>query len=87
MSGASIATMTSLISSIGQTIKMRMMTMMTMMVLMINMVMVAKACVPGSPFVTIGEFSFVHVCAGAFSFVSQGGAGGRQVRWKGQAFN
>ena len=44
--------------------------MMTMMVLMINMVMVAMACVPGSPFVTIGEFSFVHVCAGAFSFVA-----------------
>ena len=99
VSDASIATMTSLISSIGQTIKMRMMTMMTMMVLMINMVMIAMACVPGSPFVTIGEFSFVPVCAGAFpfvalfffvgafSFVSQGGAGGRQVRWKGQAFN
>ena len=44
--------------------------MMTMMVLMINMVMIAMACVPGSPFVTIGEFSFVHVCAGAFSFVA-----------------
>ena len=50
---------------------MRMVTIMTMMVLMINMVMVAMACVPGwVPFVTIGEFSFVHVCAGAFSFVA-----------------
>ena len=71
---------------------MRMVTIMTMMVLMINMVMVAMACVPGwVPFVTIGEFSFVHVCAGAFpfvalfffvgaiSFVSQGGGGGAGV--------
>ena len=79
--------MPSLISSIGQTIRMALMTIMTMMILMRGMVMIAMACVPGSPFVTIGEFSFVHVCAGAFpfvalfffvgafSFVSQGGCG------------
>ena len=47
-----------------------MMTIMTMLVLVIGMVMIAMACVPGSPFVASGEFSFVLLCVGRFPFVA-----------------
>ena len=34
------------------------------------MAMLVVVCVPGSPFVALVWFSFVHVCVGAFPFVA-----------------